>query len=120
MTGSEPVEPIGVTRATTRPGAADHPLTRRDLAYLVLVLFVGLVIIGVGGYSYTNYVDDQRVAGEKAATAERARQGEVTRRIVCDMVNAQVEVFTNPAGPVAAKALAAWQALSVQFQCVGR
>lgn len=119
MTGPESVEPAD---PATYPRA--DPLTRRNFAYMTLTIFVCFIVIAMGGYGYINYVNDQRIAGDRkaaeTAAAERARQGEITRKIICDMVNAQVDVFADSTGPVGAKALAAWRALSVQFQCVSR
>lgn len=119
MTGPESVEPVEPANPAARSRA--DPLTRRNFAYLALVIFAGFLIIGLGGYGYINYVNDQRIEGDRraaeTAAAERARQGEITRKIICDMANAQVDVFTNPTGPVGEKALVAWQALATQFGC---
>lgn len=94
-------------------------MTRQQLTYLCLTLFVGFLVNIGGTLGYVQHVEHERMKAERAAQAERERQGEQTRRIICDLANGYLKVYVDnpPATPSAVGVRQTWQAMADRFLC---
>ena len=123
MEGGVPVDPVGSAEARRSALARDvahhapRAASRRQWAYLTLINFLSVLAIGVGGYAYTNYVNDQRIRDERRASAARAVQAEQTRLIVCQIALGQADAFRESTSPTGIQARDGWLALAREFHC---
>jgi predicted negative regulator of RcsB-dependent stress response len=92
-------------------------MTRKQLSYLCLTLFVGFLLVGLGNVGYTQHVDHQRTKAERAAAAARAAQSEQMRQIVCRVAQRQAEAFRDATSPVGQDARQGWLDLAAQMNC---
>jgi hypothetical protein len=92
-------------------------VTRRSWAYLALCQALMFIMLGLGGYGYTNYVDQRRADDERRAAAERQRQAEETRLIVCQVALGQADAFREATSPTGQQARAGWLKLAQQLHC---
>ncbi len=84
--------------------------------YALLVVFVTMVAIGVGNVKYTNYVDEQRVAGQDRAKAAAQK---ASREQACVLVVAFDELYkeTPPTSPAGVRVAALWASYRAALGC---
>jgi hypothetical protein len=94
-------------------------MTKRQLAYLCLALFLGFLLNIGGTLGYVRYVEHQRMQAERAAQAEQARQADQTRRIICDLANGYLRTYADnpPVTPAGVGVQQTWQAMAARFLC---
>ncbi len=85
---------------------------RAKVVYAVIVVFVAFVGVGVGNVAYTNYVDERRAAGDRAAA-------KAARAASCDLVVAFDELYkeTPPTTPAGVRVAAVWARYRAQLGC---
>lgn len=89
---------------------------RARMVYAWLVLFVTMLGVGLLNVAYTNYVDERRVAGERAAK-EAAQKA--SRSQACALVVAFDELYKEspPTTPAGQRVAALWSAYRAQLGC---
>lgn len=87
------------------------------VVYALIVVFVTSIGLAVANVAYTNYVDQRRVNGERAAATARAAQSEQARLAFCTTARVQAEVFQASTTKVGQDAYAAWVELGRLFRC---
>jgi len=85
-------------------------MTRKQLAYFAVVQAMTIIALALGGYGYTNYVDQRRVEGERENQAK-------TRLIVCQIALGQADAFREATSTIGQQAREGWLALARQFRC---
>lgn len=86
-----------------------------NLAITLLSIGIGMVVIF--------HLADRAVESERAARLQAQRdqiaQGEIARRVTCQLVTAQDDVYmdTPPSTKAGINAAKAWHNLSIQFGC---
>ena len=95
-------------------------MSRRQLAYLCLMLFLGFIMNVAGTVGYVRHVEHERVKADQAIVVAKAEQAERTRQLVCQLANGYLRAFSEspPAdGSAGVGVRSTWQQLAVQFLC---
>lgn len=94
-------------------------MSRPQLAYLSIALFLGFLLVGAGNLAYTDHVDSERARAEQQANDARAQQAEATRQLVCELANGYLRIYRDnpPQNETQQQVRATWAAMASRFLC---